>query len=164
MKKFKYRLQALLKLKEQIEKDRQKHLAAASKQVRDQNRRLGDIEQSHGRTVERQRREAEQTFSVAEMLVISRYLHKLKRDTVVGRELLKVLLREEDNKRQDLLVATRERRKYEKLKERLRDKHNQEAETVLTKDNDETAISTFRQKTKNGPAKAPSAPEKISTS
>ncbi|UCE24848.1 MAG: flagellar export protein FliJ [Candidatus Zixiibacteriota bacterium] len=152
MKKFRYRLQALLKLREQIEKDRQKHLAAASKQVQDQNRRLDDIEQSRDRTIERQRQEADQAFSVAEMLVISRYLHKLKRDSVVGRELLKVLMKEEDNKREELLAAARERRKYEKLKERLRDKHIQEAEATLTKDNDETAISTFRQKTKNGPS------------
>ena len=96
----------------------------------------------------RQRDDAQSHFTVAEMLVISRYLHKLKRDTILGQEVLKALKKEEDAKRRELLEATRERKKYEKLKEVQQDKHNSEIETVLAKENDETGVNTFRQKTK----------------
>ena len=117
MKKFKYRLQALLKMKEHIEKERQKMLAASAKQVQDQETRLELVENHRDDTIERQRDDASGRFTVAEMLVISRYLHKLKRESILGQELLKALKKEEDVKRQELLEATREKKKYEKLKE-----------------------------------------------
>ena len=148
MKKFKYRLQALLKMKEHIEKERQKKLAASAKQVRDQEDHLKSVEDHRENTVERQRDDASGTFTVAEMLVISRYLHKLKRESILGNELLKALKEEENAKRQELLEATREKKKYEKLKEVQQEKHNNAMETALAKENDETGVNTFRQKAK----------------
>ncbi len=148
MKKFKYRLQALLKMKEHIEKERQKLLATSAKQVQDQQDHLRSVENHRDDTVERQREDASSSFTVAEMLVVSRYLHKLKRESILGQELLKALKKEEDAKRRELLEATRERKKYEKLKEVQQDKHNDTMETVLAKENDETGVNTFRQKTK----------------
>ena len=147
MKKFKYRLKALLKMKEHIEKERQKMLAASAKQVQDQETHLKSVENHRDDTVERQRDNVSDRFSVAEMLVVSRYLHKLKRESILGQELLKALKKEEDVKRQELLEATREKKKYEKLKEVQQDKHNQTMETALAKENDETGVNTFRQKT-----------------
>ncbi len=148
MKRFKYRLQALLKMKEHIEKEKQKELAASSKQVQSKEQELNTVEQSRSRTLDIQRNELEGSFSVAEMLVISRYLHKLKRDTVVGKELLRALKQEEERKRQKLVAATRERKKYEKLKEKQQQKHYEDIESILTKETDETAVNTYRQKTK----------------
>jgi len=152
MKKFKYRLEALLKMKEHIEKERQKKLAAKIKQVQDKQGELASVDQSRERTFDRQRQEAESNFSVAEMLVISRYLHKLKRDTVVGQELLKALMKEQEQRRQELLEASRERKKYEKLKEKQQKRHHQNTESILTKESDETAVNTYRQKAKSAPS------------
>lgn len=149
MKKFKYRLQALLKMKEHIEKERQKQLATSAKRVQDQEQLLEDVDEHRERTVDRQRERTKSRFSVAEMLVVSRFLHKLKRDTVLGKEMLKVLKKDEDEKRQDLLEATKERKKYEKLKEKQEDKHYEGIETFLAKESDETGINTHRQKTKS---------------
>lgn len=133
-------------MKEHIEKERQKELATSLIRVHNQQQRLGELDRSRHRTIDRQRATAQDRFSVAEMLVVSRYLHRLKRESVMGAELLKALKKDEDNKRRHLMEATRERRKYEKLKERQAEKHHKEAELTLTKENDETAISTFRQK------------------
>jgi len=146
MKKFRYRLQALLKMKEHIEKERQKELATSLIRVQNQQRRLGELEDSRYRSYDRQRAVTAERFSVAEMLVVSRFIHRLKRESVMGAELLKVLKKDEDNKRQHLLEATKERRKYEKLKERQSERHYKEAESTLTKESDEIAISTFRQR------------------
>lgn len=148
MKRFKYRLQALLKVKEHIEKERQKALAESVKKVRDQQLRLEAVDNYRAATTDRSREKARKRFSVAEMLIISRYLHKLKRDTLVGRELLRVLRREEDGKRHDLIEAARERRKYERLKEIQQEKHLKNVEATLTKESDENAISSYRHRHK----------------
>jgi len=145
MKKFRYRLHALLKMKEHIEKEKQKELATSLMRVQNQQQRLGELEDNRHRSFDHQRAATQSRFSVAEMLVVSRYLHRLKRESVMGAELLRVLKKDEDNKRLHLLEATKERRKYEKLKERQREKHHKDAESTLTKESDETAISTFRQ-------------------
>ncbi len=146
MKKFRYRLQALLEMKEHIEKERQKELATSLMRVQSQQQRLGELEDNRHRSFDLQRAATQSRFCVAEMLVVSRYIHRLKRETVMGAELLKVLKKDEDNKRQRLLEATKERRKYEKLKERQGEKYHKDAESMLTKESDETAIRTFRQK------------------
>ncbi|UCG61960.1 MAG: flagellar export protein FliJ [Candidatus Zixiibacteriota bacterium] len=148
MKRFRYRLQALLKMKEHIEKERQKELAASSQQVRSKEEELDLVQKNRDRTFEFQRNEILQSFTVAEMLVISRYLHKLKRETVVGKELLRVLKVEEEKRRRKLLDASRERKKYEKLKEKQQQKHYDNARSAITKEMDETAVSTYRQKAK----------------
>lgn len=149
MKRFKYRLQALLKVKEHIEKERQKALAESAKKVHDQVQRLEAVDNDRAVTTDISREKAQKSFSVAEMLIISRFLHKLKRDSVVGRELLRVLRREEDGKREELIAAARERRKYERLKEIQQEKHLKDAESTLTKDSDENAINSYRYRHRN---------------
>ncbi|MEW6413030.1 MAG: flagellar FliJ family protein [Candidatus Zixiibacteriota bacterium] len=146
MKKFRYRLHALLKVKEHIEKERQKKLAFTLQRVQEQELKLTEIDGFSETTRDRQRESATGTFSVAEMLVISRYLFKLKRDSLLGQEFLKALKKEEDARRGELLEATRERKKYEKLKERQQEDHNQHIEMVLAKESDETGITTYRRK------------------
>jgi flagellar FliJ protein len=146
VKRFKYRLEALLKVKDHIEKERQKKLADSMKQVRDQVTELERIDADRAGTVEHQQKRMLSRFSVAEMLVVSRYFFKLRKDTLVGRELLKVLTKDEATKRQELLEATKERKKYQKLKEVQQEKHYAEIEAVLTKETDENAINFYRQK------------------
>lgn len=149
MKRFRYRLEALLKMKEHIEKERQKQLAVSLKKVNEQASHLDNIKLARKDSFDTLRKRTKHSFSVAEMLVVSRYIHKLKRDTVMGEELLKVLKDDEEKRRQKLLEASRERKKYNKLKERQREKHYREIETALTKENDEISISNYRLKKKH---------------
>ena len=150
MKKYKYRLEALLKMKEHFEKEKQKTLAISTKKVMDQKDNLSAISASKSTTLDHQRQlTGGNKFSVAELLVVSRYINKLKRDNLVGNEMLKVLQREEDARREELLAASRERKKYEKLKERQKDKFNKEIEQVLKKENDEIAVNNYRKQKHN---------------
>ncbi|UCD63425.1 MAG: flagellar export protein FliJ [Candidatus Zixiibacteriota bacterium] len=146
MKKFKYRLQALLKVKEHIERERQKALAESTGKVHDQENKLEAIEDDRAETFDLSRRKTRAAFSVAEMLIVSRYLHKLRRDTLVGRGLLRVLRKDRESKREELVEASRERKKYDKLRQHQRDKYHREVEAALTKESDENAIRSYRQR------------------
>ncbi|MCK4373036.1 MAG: flagellar export protein FliJ, partial [candidate division Zixibacteria bacterium] len=136
MKKFKYRLQALLKVKEHIERERQREHASAVQKVHQQSNELDRLDRSRDSNVSQQRDQMKENLLVAEMLVYSRYLARLKRERLAGTELLKALEEEREKKRTDLVEAAKERRVLEKLKERQLAKHNAEIEQVLTKEGD----------------------------
>jgi flagellar FliJ protein len=146
MKKFKYRLEALLKAKEHIEKEKQKQHATALQQVHNQQQSLKRIDRYRKSTLYQQRRGMTGSMSVAEMLVYCRYILKLKRDTLAGGELLKALKETEQKKRQSLVEASKERKVYEKLKERRREQFNNDVSLQTTKENDEIALNSFRLK------------------
>jgi len=146
MKKFKYRLEPLLKVKKHIENEKKKQLALAARKVVNQKENLENIKMSKNHIISRQRNKSKQSFKVAEMLVISRYIHKLKRDDMMNREILRVLEQDEHKKRQILFKASIERKKYEKLKEKQGEKHRKQFEDKLTKEIDEIAINNYRFK------------------
>ncbi len=146
MKKFRYRLQALLKVKEHIERERQKEHGVAVAKVMRQKRELAEVENQKDTTIEDQRERLGQRFTVADMLVYSRYIQKLRRDRVVGENLLEGLNKDAEQKRDKLVAASREKRKHEKLRDRQRERHTKQAEDMMTKDNDETALNVYRRK------------------
>ena len=146
MKKFKYRLEALLKVKEHIEKEKQKEHASAVSKVNFQKKQLENIDNAKTNTFDNQRSKMKSSIVVAEMLVCSRYLNKLKRETMAGKELLKVLGKKAEEKREKLIEASRDKKIYEKLKEKQRDKYNETLRMLETKDNDETAIRNYDMK------------------
>lgn len=149
MKKFKYRLQALLKVKEHIERERQKEHASTLQKVHQQSNELDRLDRSRDSNLSQQRDQMKENLSVAEMLVYSRYLARLKRERLAGTELLKALEEEREKKRTDLVEAAKERRVIEKLKERQLAKHNAEIEQALTKEGDEIAVTSYRRKTQS---------------
>ncbi|MDH3892622.1 MAG: flagellar export protein FliJ [candidate division Zixibacteria bacterium] len=146
MKKFKYRLQALLRVKEHIEKERQKVHAVAVQKVHQQTDELDRIHDSRQENLSSQRRQMTQHVSVAEMLVYSRYLTRLKREQLAGTELLNVLKGEAEEKRVELVAAAKDRRVLEKLKEKQSTKHHAEIDQAMTKENDEIALICHRRK------------------
>lgn len=145
MKKFKYRLQALLKVKEQIEKERQKEHAVALKKVIDQSDELTRISDLKEVTTDNQRGRLSGSLSMAEMLVFGRYLMRLKRETMAGQELLIALQRGEQGKRKILREASRQRKIQEKLKEKQHAKFKSEVVALETKESDEIAITNYRR-------------------
>lgn len=146
MKKFQYRLQALLKIREHIESQRQKELAQAMTQLQRQQDSLDQIESTREHSTDYHRQRLNQRFTVADMLVFSRYVQKLRKERVLGEQMRDALQKNSDDKRERLVAAARERRKYERLRERLHEKHLKEAEMTMSKDNDEIAITSHRQK------------------
>lgn len=146
MKKFKYRLQALLRVKEHIEKERQKDHAFAQNKVHRQVDELDRLDGSRQASLSSQRGQMKLHVSVAEMLVYSRYLARLKREQLAGTELLHVLEGEAEEKRVHLVAASKDRRVLEKLKEKQSAKHHFEIDQALTKENDEIAQVCHRRK------------------
>jgi len=143
MKKFRYRLEPILKIRSHAEKQRQKEHAAALQQVYRQQEHLSEIDKEKERTFEFQRTRLQGSIRTHQLLAASRYLVRLKRDTMTGTELLKGLERETERKRQLLVQASRERKIYEKLRERQETKFNQEVEQHERKALDELAVVTF---------------------
>jgi len=148
VKKFKFRLEPLKKIKEHVEKQRQKEHADAIHRVNAQQARLAALEQSRLNVMQHQRdkQTAARVVSPMELLTYSRYYLKLKRETLAGGELLRGLETEAEAKRLKLVDAARERKIYEKLKERQNTKFNQSMELILNKENDEIASNTFRHR------------------
>ncbi len=143
MKKFKYRLEPLLKVKSHLEKEKQKIHAASLKKVHDQKSHLTDIDRQKTSTSAFQRRTQQGAICLAELLVCSRFMLKLKKDTLAGSEMLRVMETDAEEKRQDLVEASKQRKIYEKLKERQHEKFDRELKDLEQKDADEVANTSF---------------------
>jgi flagellar FliJ protein len=138
----------MLKLKEHKEKERQREHAETVQKVQEQKDKLVRIDQERGETLKHQRHSLVGSMSLAELLVCSRYLMKLKKDTLTGRELLRGLEKEADKRREKLVEASKERKIYEKLKEKQIAKFTKEVERLENKAVDETATNGFRRKSR----------------
>lgn len=145
MKKFNYRLAALLKLKEYREKERQKEHAAAVQKVVQQKEQLGKIDLHRKTTLDYQRDALHGRLSLAQLQACSRFLVKLKGDTLMGRETLRGFEADAEKKRESLVAASRERETYEKHRDKLSERHYKEAELAEAKENDEIALMTYRR-------------------
>jgi flagellar FliJ protein len=146
LKKFKYRLQALLRVKEHIENERQKNHALSLQKVYRQTDELDRMDGSRQENLSAQRDQMTQHVSVAEMLIYSRYLARLKREQLAGKELLRHLEGEAEGKRIELVAASKDRRVFEKLKEKQSDRHHEEINQAMTKENDEIALVRHNRK------------------
>lgn len=145
MKKFRFRLEGLLKIKEHIERERQKEHAEAVQKVQGQKTTLADLDNSRLQATERQRSKQAGALSIAELLVFSRFIVRLKKERLSGNEFLRALEKEAEARRRKLVAASRERKKYDKLKDKLRERHETGLERDMAKENDEIALNTFRR-------------------
>ncbi|RKX23975.1 MAG: flagellar export protein FliJ [Candidatus Zixiibacteriota bacterium] len=147
-KKFKFRFEPLLKVRKHTEKERQKQLATSLKEVQDQQGMLTEMDKERLGATERQRTRMCGPISLAETLVYSRFLVKLKRQRLAGAELLHGLEKEAEQRRRKLVEAARERKIYEMLKEKQQFRHRQEMEKTEQKETDEIASSSFLRQRK----------------
>jgi hypothetical protein len=81
MKKFRYRLEPLLKIKSHVEKQRQKEHAAALQQVYRQQEVLAEIDALRQTTLRHQADRRQGRLSSVELQMATRYFSKLRRDT-----------------------------------------------------------------------------------
>ncbi len=150
MKKFRFRLEALLKLREQKEKDRQRELAASVRKTNEQRERLDSIHEHSRSTQEYKRSIQNGPLAVHQLQMSSRFLGRLQRDAYGAKELLQALKKTESERREALLKAARDKKIYEKLKEKQERAHYREAAKLATKDADETGLNTFRANQRAG--------------
>lgn len=142
-KKFKFRLAPLLKIREYREKERQREHAAAVDKVLAQKDKLLSMDQSKLQTLDEQRERLGGKISVAEALIYSRYLMKLKRDRLTGNELLRGLEKEAERRRVRLVQAARERKVFELLKEKQMARYKAALDKADQKELDEIASVGF---------------------
>ncbi|MEA1979646.1 MAG: flagellar FliJ family protein [candidate division Zixibacteria bacterium] len=148
MKKFKYRLEALLKMKEHFEKEKQKEHALSLQRVQTQENNLSALESEKNQNFMKQRTKLKGSLSVAEMLVYGRYMIKLKRNSFSGEQMLGALRKQEEGKRSELLEATKEKKIQEKLKEKQHEIYIDDLKLLENNENDEIAGNNFRLKNK----------------
>lgn len=146
MKKFRYRLESLLKVKEHIERERQKVHATAMGQVVSQENKLGDLDRQRIETVKHQIDSQSERIDVTRMLVYSRFFSRLKHDRTTGIEMLKALRQKAEKERLKLVEATREKKIYQKLKEKKEEQFQKDAKRLEEKETDETALQVFRRR------------------
>ncbi len=139
MKKFNFRLEKILQLKAHFEKEKQKLLSRATKQVVNQERVLSEIDLSRKNKQGEQRSQLLGNIDTHLMSMFSRYYIKLKKNALAGREMLGALRKDQEEKRQKLVKATRAKKIYEKLKERKHEEFQAEYRSQLQKEQDEIA-------------------------
>jgi flagellar FliJ protein len=146
MKKFNFRLEKILQLRTHFEKEKQKILGQAIQKVVAQDNALSDIDQTRRQTQNQQRTQLHGKIDTNLMSMFSRYYLKLKKNELAGRELLDALRIEQEKKRLDLVKATREKKIYEKLKERKFEDFQKEYQLQLQKEQDEMATQMLLYK------------------
>jgi flagellar FliJ protein len=148
MKKFRFRLEPLLKVKEFREKQKQQELAAALGRVTRQQAEVRLADENRRRLTDAQLVKMSRRFTVSDMLVYSRYLVRLKRDALAGREVLHALRKEADKRRRVLAEATKQRRVFDNLKQRKLTAFHEENRLADRKEADEIATSNHRLKSR----------------
>ncbi|MCX6835426.1 MAG: flagellar export protein FliJ [candidate division Zixibacteria bacterium] len=149
-KRFKFRLEPLLKLRQHREKERQKEHAASVHEASMQKEQLQSLDHQRLSTLDQQRGRLVGSLSVTQALVASRYLMQLKRQRLAGTSLLNALEREVEKKRLKLVEAARDRKTYEHLKEKQQSRHRHEAEKRDQKELDEIAVTSYRRHKRTG--------------
>lgn len=139
MKKFRFRFEKILAHRKYIEKQKQIDLAAAIDMEMKQRKKLQDIDSDR-----RFHETAEKKFLTGKinpdkLKGFTRYYLLLKRMEMSGYEILGKLSREVENRREELVKASVQKKIYARLKERHKFRYDREVNLYLQKENDEIA-------------------------
>ena len=136
----------MLKVKSEIEKRKQRELAEVHRRILSQKNKIEALELENLATQNEQRNDLNGRITLGEMLVFNRYYMKLKRQKISDKEMLRILDIDFEKKRQSLLAASIERKKYERLKEIHNQKHLAEISKRDAKEADEFARISHQNK------------------
>jgi flagellar FliJ protein len=144
MKKFRFRLQKVMELKEEIEKQRKLELSEARRHLMDEKQKLEEME-THNKdcwnTVERI--ETADRVNPWELVCAHRYMHKLEEEMMWQSGKVLEVEAAFDEKRIKLLEASKERKMLEKLKEKRFSTYRTDADRKEQKILDEFAAMQF---------------------
>ncbi|MFH1700038.1 MAG: flagellar FliJ family protein [Candidatus Zixiibacteriota bacterium] len=143
LKKFNYRFEKVLSFKKHLEKQKQRELAEAIAFEQKQKQEILAVLDDRSNHQLQEKKFLTGKIDGNLLTRYSRYYMKLKQMEINGRELL-ANIKEEVGKRHEKLVgATKQRKIYEKLKERHLDRHTNELKLLLQKENDEIGQTMF---------------------
>ncbi|MDP6699394.1 MAG: flagellar export protein FliJ [Candidatus Latescibacteria bacterium] len=126
MRRFDFRFQRLLELKERSEDQRKAELGEVMAVYNRERAKLGELQQSFGAYRRAALALPDQRVDPALLGINASYLLRLQREIGEQREHLDRVESVVEDKRGKLLEATRERRVYEILKERAEEEHRRE--------------------------------------
>ena len=134
MNKFKFRLQRILRYKEQLEDEKKRKLADLQNRLVQEKNRLTGIITTRNKYLTSFGVRKTGRINLSNLIISKRYIDKLSGDIVVQTKIVRAAEGEVGVAQKALLEAAREKKKYAKLKEKQLDKHNRE---YLLKENKE---------------------------
>lgn len=148
MKRFRYRFESILSAKRHVEETRQRALGEAIRAVVGQQKLLSQIDRQRQAQLTAQREHLVGTLSPARELVASRFHVRLKQQRQATLEMIRKLEGIVEQRRAELLAASRERKVQEKLKERQTEDWRREMDRHEQLEMDEIAMQQFRNEQK----------------
>jgi flagellar FliJ protein len=118
MKKFKFRLERIRKFKEQLEDERKRGLAISQNKLMSEKEKLSLVVATRNKYLAIFGIRSTGNINMRDLIVGKRHLDKLAADIVVQTKATKFAEHEVATAQKALLEAVKEKKKYEKLKER----------------------------------------------
>ena len=144
MKKFNFRLEKIRRYKEQLEQDKKMKFAAEQSRWIKERNTLENIIEKRNSYFSKYGVRKPGKLNIIQLLISKRFLDKLARDIS---EQAKIVAKAQENMNKaqiDLVEASRERKKYEKLKEKYKVLYNKETEREVNKELDEFGARTLK--------------------
>lgn len=116
--KFKFSLESLLRLRLQLEEQKEIEYGQILQKLQEAKEKLHYIEEEQKKSFEHWREKVERQGTVSLWKEYQPYLQKVKRELEESQRCCSKLEIEVENKRQDLLEAVRQRKTIESLKEK----------------------------------------------
>jgi flagellar FliJ protein len=127
VKRFTFRFQRILEIKERIEEARRAELGEVTAALNRERQQLLVLQTTRGNYLHMGAPALAQRVDTGLMGIGANYTQRLQREIIEQVQHIEKIEALVENKRQKLLEATRERRVYETLKERAEEAHRREA-------------------------------------
>jgi flagellar protein FliJ len=137
MKKFKYRLERIRKFKEQVEDERKRSLAISQNKLMVEKEKLSLIVATRNRYLALFGIKSTGKINMRDLIVSKRHLDKLSADIVIQTKAAKTAEIEVTAAQKALIEAVKEKKKYDKLKERQLENYRKENLLLENKELDE---------------------------
>jgi flagellar FliJ protein len=118
MRRFRFRLETLLRVREQKEKMKQREFAEEVRKVTEVKNEISDIETAADAALDELGKKAKIEFDPREVVDYYRYIFNMQRYSASRNRVLDEMMVEYEKKREELVAASREKRVMENLKDR----------------------------------------------
>ncbi len=137
MKRFQFRFEKVLSYRRHQEQQKQRDLAAMEHLRQRQEQTIAATMEERARQQREQNRYMTGEVDVRRLSRYTRYYLMLKQKELTDRELLARIMKEADRRRAELIEAAKQRKIYEKLEERHRERYQVEHNLLLQKETDD---------------------------
>lgn len=148
MKKFSFRLEKIRKFREQLEQDKKRKLATEQIRCQEEKHKLASLTSTHKKYFSSYGVRKPGRVNILQLILSRRYIDKLSGDIKNQAKIVSLAQKDVANAQKVLLEATREKKKYEKLKKRKLQSYQEESNRLENKELDE--FSSRRDRIKSG--------------